>query len=98
MSRLKPGTLCVIVAGCPENIGLVVEVVSRIGKYGYSEDAYQIKTVTSRKFNQLWLGFNAVKGFSTEAITDRHKLRPLANLGDETPISEAVENLKELTI
>jgi hypothetical protein len=31
MSLLKPGTLCVIIAGCPENIGLVVEVVEHLG-------------------------------------------------------------------
>ena len=28
MSDLKPGALCVIVAGCPENIGMIVEVGS----------------------------------------------------------------------
>lgn len=33
MSALRPGTLCVIVGGCPENIGLVVEVIEHIGAY-----------------------------------------------------------------
>ena len=98
MSKLKPGTLCVIVGGCPENIGLVVEVVSRLGQYEEREDAYVIQTVTSRKFNQLWDEGSLVRGFSTQAITDRHKLRPLVGLGDETPISESIEKLEELAI
>ena len=97
MSNLKPGTLCVIVGGCPENLGLIVEVVSHLGRYDGREDAYEIKTVTSRKFNQMWSGTKLVKGYSTEAITDRHKLRPLVNLGDESPMAEAQEKLDELT-
>jgi len=98
MSNLKPGTLCVIVGGCPENLGLIVEVVSHLGRYDGREDAYEIKTVTSRKFNQMWSGTKLVKGYSTEAITDRHKLRPLINLGDESPMAESQEKLDELTI
>ena len=34
MSYLKPGTLCVIVAGCPANIGIVVEVLAYLGPEG----------------------------------------------------------------
>lgn len=98
MSHLKLGTLCVIVGGCPENIGLIVEVVSHLGKYGYREDAYEIKTVTGRNFNQLWLGFNVAKGHSVQAVTDRHKLRPLVGLADESPVSESIKQLDELTI
>ena len=33
MYGLKPGTLCVIIAGCRENIGLVVEVVQHLGPH-----------------------------------------------------------------
>lgn len=33
MSHLKPGTLCVIVGGCPENLGLIVEVVCHLGAH-----------------------------------------------------------------
>ena len=40
MSLLKPGTRCVIIAGCPENIGLVVEVIERLGAYEDRADAY----------------------------------------------------------
>ena len=98
MSYLKAGTLCVIVGGCPENLGLIVEVVAHLGRCGGREDAYEIKTVTSRKFNQMWRGEKLVKGYSTEAITDRHKLRPLVTLGGESPMAECQERLDELTV
>lgn len=97
MSNLKPGTLCVIVGGCPENIGLIVEVICHLGRCDGREDAYEIKTVTSRKFNQLWCGNELVRGTSTIAVTDRHKLRPLVDLGHEPPMAEYQENLDELT-
>lgn len=43
-SILAPGTLCTVIAGCPENIGLVVEVVSRLGAaHGY-RDGYPFQT------------------------------------------------------
>jgi len=98
MSNLKPGTLCVIVGGCPENLGLIVEVVCHLGRHDGREDAYEIKTVTSRKFNQLWHGEKLLKGYSTEAITDRHKLRPLVNPGDEPSLAKIQETLDELAI
>lgn len=77
MTELKPGQLCVIVGGCPENIGLIVEVIEHLGRHGKREDAYHIRTVTNRNFNQLWMGEKLAPGRSTYAITDRHKLRPL---------------------
>lgn len=77
MSALKKGTICIIIAGCPENIGMLVEVIAHLGTYGEREDAYEIKTITGRNFNQLWSGSNLIKGYSKVAITDRHKLRPL---------------------
>jgi hypothetical protein len=77
MSALKKGTICIIIAGCPENIGMLVEVIAHLGTYGEREDAYEIKTITGRNFNQLWSGSNIIKGYSKVAITDRHKLRPL---------------------
>lgn len=98
MSNLKPGTLCVIVGGCPENLGLIVEVVLHLGRYDGREDAYEIKTVTSRKFNQMWRDGKLVKGYSTIAITDRHKLRPLVNLGDEPPMVDRIEEVDRLAI
>lgn len=83
MSDLKKGQLCVIVGGCPENIGLVVEVLQFLGKHFERENAYLIRTVTGRKFNQLWHGDQLLTGYSTEAITDRHKLRPLVEPDDD---------------
>lgn len=97
MTYLKPGTLCVIVGGCPENIGLIVEVVCHLGRCDGREDAYEIKTVTKRKFNQLWSGNQLVKGSSDTAITDRHKLRPLIGLDDEHLIDECQQKIDETT-
>lgn len=83
MSVLKPGTLCVIIAGCPENIGLIVEVIEHLGRYDDREDAYFIKTVTGRNFHQIWDGDDLIRGPSAECITDRHKLRPLVEGKDD---------------
>ncbi|WP_157896734.1 hypothetical protein [Acidovorax carolinensis] len=48
MSVLNPGTRCIIVAGCPENIGLIVVVVERLGAHGGRVDAYRIATLSGR--------------------------------------------------
>lgn len=78
MSSLKPGTLCIIVGGCPENIGLIVEVLWHIGPYHPRADAYEIRTISGRPFHQLWNpGGELVRGKSNVCITDRHKLRSL---------------------
>jgi hypothetical protein len=84
MSALKPGTLCVIIAGCPENIGLVVEVIQHLGHHEDREDAYFIRTATGRPFHQMWSGNDLLRGHSSECITDRHKLRPLVDSKDDT--------------
>lgn len=82
MADLKPGTLCVIVAGCPDNIGMIVEVVSHLGRRRGYEDGYEIKTVTGRNFRQLWQGDKLKTGTSTFATTERYKLRPLVEDGE----------------
>ena len=79
MSALKRGTLCVIVGGCPEKIGLVVEVIEHLGRHEDRADAYYIKTVTGRPFHQVWHGEDLVRCHSTHCVTDRHKLRPLVD-------------------
>ena len=84
MSILSYGQRCVIVGGCPENIGLIVMVIHRLGAYQGREDAYWIRTVSGRPFHQLWMGDDLQRGASDEAITDRHKLRPLVNPKDES--------------
>ncbi len=97
MSALKPGTLCVIIAGCPENIGLVVEVIQHVGQYEDKDDAYWIRTTTGRPFFQLWSGNDLLRGSSNECITDRHKLRPLVDLKDGEELRDAAVD-RELVI
>jgi hypothetical protein len=96
MAALKKGTICIIIAGCPENIGMLVEVIAHLGTYGERVDAYEIKTITGRNFNQLWNGSNLIKGYSKVAITDRHKLRPLED--GEPPNSVAFIEDEELLL
>ncbi len=96
MAALKKGTICIIIAGCPENIGMLVEVIAHLGTYGEREDAYEIKTITGRNFNQLRNGNNLIKGYSKVAITDRHKLRPLED--GEPPNSDAFVEDEELLL
>ena len=91
MSILARGQKCVIVGGCPENIGLVVEVICRIGRHEDREDAYWIRTVSGRPFHQLWIDNELQRGSSSEAITDRHKLRPLVDPKDESTDDKAIE-------
>jgi hypothetical protein len=95
MSVLKVGTLCVIVAGCPENIGLVVEVLEHLGLCPPRADAYLIRTTSGRHFPQLKMGPNErlARGCSNEAITDRHKLRPLVEDEDESDVQLASKPL-----
>lgn len=92
MSLLKPGTLCVIVGGCPENIGLIVKVLEHIGPCPPRADAYLIRTASGRNFPQLKIGPKEERlapGNSNEAITDRHKLRPLVDVKDDEVGSSA---------
>ena len=100
MSDLKPGTLCVIVGGCPENIGLIVEVVCYLGRVPPRENAYKIRTLSGRNFPQLWGSNNRlVSGYNNWSITDRHKLRPLVDARDvveETGTEVQREVQKEL--
>lgn len=78
-SQLASGTRCVIVAGCPENIGLLVQVVRRIGKARGYTDGYEIRTLSSRNFHQFWQGRKLELGTSSFAFTERRKMRPLVN-------------------
>ncbi len=89
MSDLKPGTLCVIVGGCPENIGLIVEVVCYLGRVPPRENAYKIRTLSGRNFPQLWGENNQlISGYINWSITDRHKLRPLIDTKDDVEKTE----------
>lgn len=78
MSYLKPGTPCVIVGGCPKNIGLMVRILAHLGPCPPHADVYKIKTVTGDSFPQVCDSEgNLISGSSNECFTDRHKLRPL---------------------
>jgi hypothetical protein len=57
-------------------------VIHRLGAYQGRKDAYWIRTVSGRPFHQLWMGDDLQRGASNEAITDRHKLRPLVEPKD----------------
>jgi hypothetical protein len=103
MSILKPGTLCVIIAGCPENIGLIVEVVSRIGNADGYDDGYYIATSSGRSFHQVWTGIkdeNPAKTSLKIVSTERRKLRPLTPICEEEnyvtsfskPLATAIED------
>lgn len=96
MSFLKQGTRCVIVGGCPENIGLIVEVVAHIGPFPPRADAYRIRTVSGRSFPQHWDSEgNLIIGYSDRVITDRHKLRPLVDPKDESEVDDTdIENVR----
>jgi len=111
MSDLKPGTRCVIVAGCPENIGLIVEVVRYLGCVPPRENAYEIRTLSGRNFPQLWgIDGKLIDGYTKYSITDRHKLRPLIDprkvdddgecdlevSGDQLEVVEAIDTQSSL--
>ena len=64
----------------------------RLGAYQGREDAYWIRTVSGRPFHQLWMGDDLQRGASDEAITDRHKLRPLVEPNDEIDNVNAEES------
>jgi hypothetical protein len=83
MPILKPGTRCVMVAGCKENIGLLVQVIQRLGAYERRSDAYYLRTISGRKFDQLWMGNELQRGSSDECVTERRKLRPTIDLIDQ---------------
>ena len=78
MSYLKPGTLCVIVGGCPENIGLIVEVLAHIAPYlisGSSDraitDRYKLRPLVDPKEES--------KIRETEVVDVRNRKRELAD-------------------
>jgi hypothetical protein len=93
MSALKPGTICIIVGGCPENLGMIVEVIAHLGSVPPRADAYRIVTVTGKVFPQLRNSSTGelFAGYTKYAITDRHKLRPLPDVKDETDANDGVQ-------
>lgn len=87
MSVLNRGQRCIVVEGCPKNIGLLVEVVEHLGLYEEYQDCYEIVTVSMRPFPELWADeahTRTVPGVSPHAYTERYKIRPLFDLPDES--------------
>lgn len=83
MSVLSTGQRCIVVEGCPKNIGLLVEVVQHLGQYKGYVDCYKIVTTSGRPFPQLWADdeqARTVSGISRYALTERRKIRPLLDL------------------
>lgn len=99
MSVLNIGQRCIVVEGCPKNIGLLVEVVEHLGQYEEYQDCYEIVTISGRPFPQLWANdahTRTVPGVSPYALTERYKIRPLLNLPEgadeemtERPVEES---------
>lgn len=80
MSVLNKGQRCIVVEGCPKNIGLLVEVVEHLGQYEEYADCYEIVTISGRPFPQLWANAShtrTVPGVSPCALTERYKIKPL---------------------
>lgn len=90
-SILKNGTRCVIVAGCPENIGVLVVTTEHLGANDGYEDGYRIVTLSGRPFAQLTHGKRMLKGYSNEATTERYKLRPLVDPKVDDQVREVEE-------
>lgn len=90
MSVLNRGQRCIVVEGCPKNIGLLVEVVAHLGEIDDYQDCYKIVTVSRRCIPELWADAahsRTVPGKSPYAYTERYKIRPLVDL----PLEEAAE-------
>ena len=97
-SVLKNGTRCVIVAGCPENIGLLVVTTEHLGAHDGRDDAYRIVTLSGRPFAQLKVGKRTLQRYSNVAITDRHKLRPLVDPKAEEPVCKVAQVLPNVAL
>jgi hypothetical protein len=69
--------------GVPGELGLIVEVVYRLGPCAGYRDGYRIRTVSDRPFAQLRMGGELRRGTSNVCLTERHKLRPLVEDKDE---------------
>jgi len=90
MSYLKPGTLCVIVGGCPKNIGLIVEIIAYIGivyigPWPPRTNIYRVRKISGRSFpHPCNLEGLPASAKSPTCITGRDKLRPLVGPSNES--------------
>lgn len=67
-----------IVEGCPQNIGQIVEVVTHIGPFRVFNDVYVVKTASGSPFKQVVSGWLTEPGKSAVQYAQRHQLKPLA--------------------
>lgn len=94
MSILKKGQRCMVIKGCPKNLGLLVEIVRHIGAALDYRDGYEIITLSRRPFPELWGDQTrtwTVSGASAYALTERNKLQPLPDLSNETHSKQTAE-------
>jgi len=99
MSILKRGQRCIVVEGCPKNIGLIVEVINHLGNVEGYQDCYAIMTVSGRPFPELWADAThsrTVPGVSSNAMTERYKIRPLIDLSSESDLNQNKQELVEI--
>jgi hypothetical protein len=92
MSVLRKGQRCILVKGCPKNVGLLVMVVDHLGEFEDYQDCYEIVTVSGRAFPELWADATRTKtvpSMSSTALTDRHKLRPITDLNLDIDMIQA---------
>jgi hypothetical protein len=72
-----------VIAGCPKNIGTLVEILDHLGEVDNYQDCYEIVTISGRPFPELWADgtrTRTVPGVSSIALTERYKIRPLIDL------------------
>ena len=85
MSVLNKGQRCIVIAGCPKNIGVLVEVLDHLGGVDNYQDCYEIVTISGRPFPELWADgthTRTVPGVSSIAMTERYKIRDLPSTAD----------------
>ncbi len=96
MSVLNRGQRCIVIAGCPKNIGVLVEILDHLGGVDNYQDCYEIVTISGRPFPELWADdtrTRTVPGVSSIALTERHKLRPLIDLPSTADANQTKQEL-----
>ena len=99
MSVLNKGQRCIVIAGCPKNIGILVEVIDHLGEVGDYQDCYEIVTISGRPFPELWADgthTRTVPGVSSIAMTERYKIRPLIDLPSTADANQTKQELVEI--
>jgi hypothetical protein len=99
MSVLNRGQRCIVIAGCPKNIGTLVEILDHLGEVDNYQDCYEIVTISGRPFPELWADgtrTRTVPGVSSIALTERYKIRPLIDLPSNADANQTKQELVEI--